>query len=405
METIVIIGGGASGIISAISSKNDNNRVIILERNSSCLKKLLMTGNGKCNYYNDEQSLSNYYSSDMDIVSKIINSNNVSLVPDFFERIGIVSKKKNGYYYPFSNQASTIRNALLLEASMVGVEIICDALVSEVSVLDNGFRVYYNDKNIVCDKVVVASGSKAYPKTGSDGMGYGFLERLGHSIIEPLPALVGLCSDFKYNKEWAGIRSDVCISLFEDDRFVKEEKGEIQLTDYGVSGICTFNISHMAVRGLAKGCLEKVCINFVGFVENEVSEWLDDLSRIVPYKNVRLLLEGVLNYKLVDIILKVSNISGDLFYSDLSQKDKTILCNNLRCFTIPIVGSRGFDNSQVCSGGVSLKEINPVNFESLIVPGLYITGELLDITGMCGGYNLTISWLSGLLVGRSISGL
>lgn len=404
METVVVVGGGASGIVSAISIKknNDKNRVIVLERNSSCLKKLLMTGNGKCNYFNDIQDSSKYYSQNMDIVNNIITDDNMREVISFFDNLGIIYKKKNGYYYPFSNQATTIKDALLLEANRVGVEIINNCLVKDVRVHDNGFSVVCDNDIIDCNKVVISSGSLAYPKTGSDGMGYEFLKRLGHTIIKPLPALVPMISDFKYCKDWAGIRTDAVLSLYEDDKFISSESGELQLTDYGISGICTFNLSHVVTRGLDNNKKEKILINFVPFIDGNVSEWLDNYSSLCSNKNIKELLDGFLNNKLVNVILKYCCIDNNLNYSEIDDSLKNKLVSCLESFPINIIGVKSFDFSQVCNGGVSIEEINPNTFESLIIHNLFISGELLDINGICGGYNLTIAWLSGLLIGKGV---
>ena len=404
METVVVVGGGASGIVSAISIKknNDKNRVIVLERNSSCLKKLLMTGNGKCNYFNDIQDSSKYYSQNMDIVNNIITDDNMREVISFFDNLGIIYKKKNGYYYPFSNQATTIKDALLLEANRVGVEIINNCLVKDVRVHDNGFSIVCDNDIIDCNKVVISSGSLAYPKTGSDGMGYEFLKRLGHTIIKPLPALVPMISDFKYCKDWAGIRTDAVLSLYEDDKFISSESGELQLTDYGISGICTFNLSHVVTRGLDNNKKEKILINFVPFIDGNVSEWLDNYSSLCSNKNIKELLDGFLNNKLVNVILKYCCIDNNLNYSEIDDSLKNKLVSCLESFPINIIGVKSFDFSQVCNGGVSIEEINPDTFESLIIPNLFISGELLDINGICGGYNLTIAWLSGLLIGKGV---
>ena len=230
MCDVVIIGCGASGIVSSIFAKNKENKVTILERNSVPLKKLLMTGNGKCNYLNEIYSTKNYHSADISIVDKIISTENIDSVRNFFDNLGIVPNIKNGYYYPFSGQAITIKNALLKEAICRGVEIKYDCLVKNIKKIDNKFVIEYNDSILECNKLIIATGSCAYPKTGSDGMGYNFLEKFGHTIVKPLPALVGLESNFKYLKDWDGVRSQVRVELFEDDKFISQEVGEIQLT-------------------------------------------------------------------------------------------------------------------------------------------------------------------------------
>ena len=400
MCDIVIIGGGVSGIVSAIKSFNGRNRITILERNDKCLKKLLLTGNGRCNYFNDDTSISNYHSMREDLLDKVINSNNMSRVLDFYNELGIIPKIKNGYYYPFSNQASTVRDALMFEVMKLGISIKYNYLVEKIDCSNNKFII--ND-SIVCDKVIIATGSCSYPKTGSDGMGYDFLRKFGHNIIKPLPALVQLNSDFKYCRELSGIRSDVILSLYEDDEFISSSVGEVQLTDYGISGICTFNLSHFVTRGLDVGKKEVIKVNFLPFIKDNYMEWFNTYSNKHNDKNIYMLLCNILNYKLVKVILKVCSIDNETYYNELDYNSRSLLIDNLTNFKFNIVSTKDFNFSQVCNGGVSLDEVNLSTFESLIVDGLYITGEVLDINGNCGGYNLICAVISGILVGDDLS--
>ena len=400
MCDIVIVGGGVSGIVSAIKSSNGRNKITILERNDKCLKKLLLTGNGRCNYFNDDTSISNYHSMREDLLDKVINSNNMSRVLDFYNELGIIPKIKNGYYYPFSNQASTVRDALMFEVMKLGISIKYNYLVEKIERSNNKFII--ND-SIVCDKVIISTGSCSYPKTGSDGMGYDFLRKFGHNIIKPLPALVQLNSDFKYCRELSGIRSDVILSLYEDNKFISSSVGEVQLTDYGISGICTFNLSHFVARGLDNLKKEVIKVNFLPFIKDNYIEWFNTYSNKHRDKNIYMLLCNILNYKLVKVILKVCSISNETYYNELDYNSRSLLIENLTNFKFNIVSTKDFNFSQVCNGGVSLDEVNLSTFESLIVDGLYITGEVLDINGNCGGYNLICAVISGILVGDDLS--
>ena len=263
MQRIIIIGGGPSGITTAINAKRDDNEVIVLERNSKPLKKLLMTGNGKCNYMNEIYGTSNYHSEDIDLVDKIISTKNIKSMKEFINNLGVIPKIRNNYYYPFSNQATTIKDNLLKQTKDKGIKIITDTLVESINKKDNVFSIKTNNETYTCDKLVLATGSFAYPKTGSDGKGYSFLENLGHTIIKPLPALVPLLGKGNYFKDWSGVRTDVSLELFEDNKYLSKEEGEIQLTDYGISGICTFQLSHFVTRGLNQNKKEEIHINFV----------------------------------------------------------------------------------------------------------------------------------------------
>ena len=398
---IVIIGGGISGIITSINAKSDNNEVIILERNKEPLKKLLLTGNGRCNYYNDNQSIDNYHSTNKEVLEQILTIENINKVLDFYNKLGIIPKIKNGYYYPRSNQAVTIKNALLEKVKEKNIKIITDAYVNEIKKEKDKFIIKYNDEEIICDKVVISTGSSSYPKTGSDGNGYSLLEKY-HTIIKPLPALVPLIVKNKELKQLSGVRCDAILELFEDDQYISKEEGELQITDDGISGICTFNLSSKISRGLEDGKKEVIKINFVPFITTLISPWLDDFSKNHQDKNISSLLEGFLNTKIVKIILKVSNINESKYYKDLSNEEKIKLINTLRHYKVEIIGTKGFDSSQTVSGGVSLDEINPKTLESKKCKNLYITGELLDIDGICGGYNITVASLTAILVGESI---
>ncbi len=402
MERVVIIGGGASGIVAAIFASTSDNEVIVLDRNSSCLKKLLMTGNGKCNYLNERYSINNYHSENIELVDEIISDKNINLVKEFFDGLGIIPKIKNGYYYPFSGQATTIKNALLMEAEARGVKIVTDCLVSKIKKEESFYIVKTDKVDYKCDKLVIATGGCTYPKTGSDGMGYEFLRELGYDLVKPLPALVQLESNFKYSKDWNGIRTDVELNLFEDGKFIAREEGEVQLTDYGISGICTFNLSHFITRSLDLGKKNVVKINFIPFIETLITLWMNEYSKKNSNKRIGELLEGFLNYKLVKVILKYNKIDSNKYYHELSKEVKFNLCKSLRAFPVEITATKSFDSAQVCNGGLRLTDINKDTMELFDNKGLYVIGELLDINGNCGGYNLTACFISGMLAGRSI---
>jgi len=393
---IIVIGGGASGIVASIFAKRNNNHVVVLEKNSKCLKKLLITGNGKCNYFNDDFSFEHYYSDSKDL--SFINDCNKKKVLDFFSSIGVVSKVKNGYYYPNSNQAYSVHNSLLKEAFLKGVEIKNDVKVLNIVKKKDSFIVSTDNGDFICDKIIISTGGKSYPKTGSEGDGYLFGESLGHKIIPVVPSLVGLVSDDKFIKSLSGVRCDACVSLGS-----KSEVGELQFTDYGLSGICIFNLSNVASR-LGK------CVIRINFLFNFVSNYdsfcklFDRVNNIVLNRSIGELLEGYLNYNIVNIVLKRCNIDFSCSWNDLGDKKK-ILFDNLVSFSVNIVDTRGFDVAQVSLGGISLEDININTFESKVVPGLYFTGEVMDVTGDCGGYNLGFAFLSGMLAGKSVGDL
>lgn len=403
---IIVVGGGAAGLVSAIFSANQKNDVTILEKNNICGKKILATGNGKCNYWNADQDIKHYHSSNYELLDEIITPEIKDKVLSFFDSIGIVPKIKNGYYYPYSNQATSIQTALILQAKLLGIKIETGVLVENIVKKDNQYSIVTNNKTYFADKVILATGSKAAPKTGSDGLGYELAKRFGHNIIKPLPALVQLNCKGNYFNDWSGVKQDVKVSLIENDKIIKEEFGEIVLTDYGLSGICVMQLSGMIARGLELNRKETIMINFMPWLTNDVKEfilWMDERSNKVLSRNVTELLDGVLNYKLVNLLIKKSKVKPNNNWHDLDNNSKLYLANNIIAFKQEVVSTNSFDKAQVCSGGIPLSEINIKTMESLKSKGLYIVGELLDVDGDCGGYNLSFAWISGILAGSNIS--
>lgn len=385
---IIIIGSGASGLAAGISLLRCGYDVTILERNNISGKKLLLTGAGRCNFFNSDQNIVHYHSSDKDILAKIITSDNIHLVEDFITSLGIIPKVKDGYYYPFANQAYNMKELLERTYLDLGGKIKYNYLVEKIEKKNSLFLV--ND-TISCDKLILATGSKAYKMTGSDGIGYQLAKKFNHHIVKVLPSLTSLITREKINLK--GVRVDTKVTLYEDGVKVREELGQVQFTDYGLSGICIFNLSYYAVKGLNKNKKEVITIDLMPFMDK------------VSFKNKKVydLLLGFLPNKMIDYILKTLDISKDVYYEDLSNDKKQELTKILKEMEFNITSYKEFDFSQVCSGGVSLREINPLTMESIFVKNLYIIGELLDVNGDCGGYNLTFAFLTGILTSRGDS--
>lgn len=407
MKNVIVIGAGASGLIAAIYAKSKGNNVILLEKNEICGKKILATGNGRCNFWNEDQRLEHYRSSNFEKIEKIINNKNREEILKFFEKIGIEPKIKNGYYYPNSNQAISIKKALELEAQKQNVIIKTDSEVVDLKKEKDDFKVILkNGQEIISNSVILATGSKAAPKTGSDGIGYQICKKFNHTIVKPLPALVQLKADGKFLKDWEGIRTDVLVKLYENDKKIGEEIGEIQLTNYGISGICVFNLSGRVSRGLNDNKKETVKINFLNSLNinlpKDFIEWMNKRNLLVKDRSIFELLEGVLNYKLVNVLLKKSKINNNMKWEELSLSSKNDLSENITSFKLEIIGTNSFDKAQVCSGGIPLNEIDVNDMQSLKVKGLYIIGELLDVDGDCGGYNLEWAWITGMIAGSRV---
>ena len=400
MKEVVIVGGGASGLTAAITAARNGKDVTLIERNNKCGKKILITGNGRCNFWNTDENLSHFHSSNSNLLKEFITDERKNSILKFFDSLGLAYKTKNGYYYPFSNQAFTIENALLSECKKLNIKIINDITVEKI-IKEDCFIINPDKENIKAKNIIIATGSKAAPKTGSDGLGYEISKSLGHNIITPLPSLVQLKADEPYFKNWSGIRTDVKVNLLINHKYIKSETGEIQLTNYGLSGICIFNLSGEAAKALNQNKNVIISINFIPFASNP-KIFLQTLNKNSYHKTISELLEGILHYKLVDIILKKTHLKRDLLLNTLTDNELNNLIKTLTDFQIEILDTHTLDHAQVCSGGIPLTEINSKTLESLKVKNLYFTGEIIDIDGDCGGYNLGWAWMSGIIAGKNV---
>lgn len=404
MKKVIVVGGGFSGLIAAIHAKNNNNQVMILERNNSCGKKILVTGNGKCNYHNIDQDISHYHTNSSSELDKIINDTNINTMLNFYKSIGIYPKIKNGYYYPYSNQAITVQNCLIRECINKDIEIKTNSYVKDIIFNNNSFIVKTEENDYQADSLIIATGSNAYHKLGSDGNGYSLLKNLNHKIIKVLPALTQLKVSENI-KDLSGVRSDVEISLIENNNYIKSELGEVLFTDYGISGICSMQLSSFIARGLDIKNEEKVIINFIPSIAKNKDDFISFTERessLFNNRQVSEILDSFLNYKVSNFILKRCHIDNNKNWNQLNDIEKDNIINSLISFELNIIDTNSFDNAQVCSGGVSLNEININTMESKIIPGLYIVGELLDVDGDCGGYNITFASITGILAGIGV---
>ena len=396
---VVVIGGGASGVITALKASR-NNEVILLDGEDKILKKILLTGNGKCNFWNSDINYSKYHSYNSDLLKDIFTSSNIDNTYKFLENIGFYPTIKNGYYYPFSNQAFSVREMFLTELKNKKVKVITNSKVLDVIKEKNIFKVITSDQEYICDKVVISCGSKSYPKTGSDGSGYTLAQKLGHNISRLSSALAPIRMNEKYLKDWNGVRCSASLNLNIDGEEYSES-GELQLTDYGISGICVFNLSSIIERAILDKKNVKLLINFLPFTDDPMSFITERYNSLIDL-TLEEMFESIFNYKLSHVLFKVSGINKDSGWNKLSYEEKLRLIDTFTNFTVNI-GEVIFDKGQVTSGGVLLSDIDINTFESKRVDGLYFTGEILDVDGICGGFNLGFAFISGCIVGDSLN--
>ena len=394
MKRIVIVGAGVSGLTAAIKVKNDNNEVMLLEKNSEVGKKILITGNGRCNFLNDKFDPTYFHSVKENNLKTIITEENKNKVLDFITELGIEYKIKNGYYYPFTNKASTIRDTFLEEVLRRNIKIKYNYNVEKIEKNNDKFII---NNEIECDILIISTGGKSYKITGSTGDGYKLLNSFNHSVTDLSPSLVQITTEGKYLKKLKGVRTDAIVSIWNDKEKIKEEYGELQLADYGVSGICVFNLS----RYVSSFDNTYIKINFLPYIETNLNDYLEKKDSSL---NIYDILVRMLNDKIVNVILELTNIDKNKKYNELSIKEKELLSNYLTSFTLKVTGTKSFDEAQVTKGGIDLNEIDLSSFESKKINNLYIIGEVLDVDGDCGGYNISFAIISALIASNSIRG-
>ena len=391
-KKVCIVGGGAAGMIAAIMAARNHAAVTILEHNEKIGKKLLATGNGRCNLTNEKQEKMCYHSEHPELLWDILQNFPFEQTLDFFEKIGIYPVSKNGYFYPSSMQASSVQEVLEMEARFLKVKIKCKEHVKEIKISDTKenprFSVVTETWQYPADAVILACGSQASEIDGADGSGYTLAKQLGLKVINPLPALVPLKGKGNYFSKWAGTRIYGKIFLQSQNEIVQTEEGELQLTDYGISGIPVFQLSGLAAKLLQHQHSVTLMIDFLPDVTpKELEELLLKRKELCPYKTTKELCIGLFPKKLIEVLVD-------------KKTDLSTLAEKIKKFSMEIVGTKPFSNAQVCQGGVSLEEISPKTMECKKIPGLYLAGELLDADGICGGYNLQWAWSSGACAGK-----
>lgn len=382
-RSLIVIGGGAAGLMAAIQAAEQGASVTLLEHNEKTGRKICVTGNGRCNLTNQNPYEGAYRGTHPEFVKEILKQFPVKDTLEFFENIGISVTEKKGWLYPRSGQARCVPELLEMKARSLKVKIKTTEHVKSLYYKNDLWNVQTETWTYQCGVVILANGSRASSVSGSDGSGYEIARSLGHDIIQPLPALLGLkCRDRGF-AAWAGVRTEGRLTLLIDNRPFMEETGELQLTDYGISGIPVFQLSRYALRALEENHQAGFLADFFPeYTEEEFHALMEKRRVLCPYQNPGDLFTGLLPDKLGKVLLK---------------QNKPL--QEAKAFLLEITGSTGFSQAQVCSGGVDTEEVDPFTLESKLHKGLFFAGELLDIDGACGGYNLQWAWSSGAVAG------
>ncbi len=391
---IAIIGGGASGLVAAISAKRTapDSRVCLLERLPRVGKKLLATGNGRCNLTNDNMNRSFFNGSCTKFYNIIENFN----TKEFFESLGLMcTSDSEGRVYPMSNTASSVLDALRLEAEKLGIEIICDFPVKDIK---NGYVISSDNGTVSAKSVILCGGGLSQPPLGSDGSLLRISKNMGIKVTKLAPALTAVKTDLNLVKSLKGLRVHGNATLYCDDKPLKSEYGEIQFNEGVLSGICIFNLSTCFTEG------KKHYITLDLLPEKN---WKKIENTLINIQNIRSdapledFLSGILHKRLGNLIIKNSvDYKLNEPCSVLKKSDINEIAGQIKSLRFPVTGLQGFEKSQVTSGGIHADELNG-QLMSKKYKGLYFCGEMLDIIGLCGGYNLTFAFASGFFAGKN----
>jgi predicted Rossmann fold flavoprotein len=406
--SVSIIGGGASGMMAAISAARAGAEVTLFERMPRVGKKILATGNGRCNLTNAHCPVSRYHGGNDAFIGAVLGQFTVDDTLAFFENLGIACKTEDeGKVYPHSDQASAVLDVLRYEVEQLGVSLVPDADVAAVLPKGKGFAIRLHDgREFTASRVVLATGGRAGPQFGSNGSGYRLAQRLGHRVIEPLPGIVSLRLGAPFLARLKGVKFVGTVEGRAGGEVLRRESGEILFTDYGISGPPVLQVSRAVLAASASRPPGQVALDlFPEMTREAVEEHLAARFATQGRKPVEMGLIGLLNKRLIPVVLGEAGIRDHaqpcaLLPAAASQA----LAALLKSWVFEVTGSQSWHDAQVSAGGVAVDDVQATTLESKLRPGLYFCGEVLDVDGDCGGFNLQWAWSSGWLAGRHAAG-
>ena len=399
---IGIIGAGASGMAAAIeASKNPQAQVVLLERQARVGKKLSATGNGRCNLTNLHANVGGFHGDESVFSSVALKEYDVDSTLEWFRNLGLYTvAEPSGRVYPYSVQANSVVDVLRFALEKPNIQLLTGFEVTKVRKTDAGFRVDSTEETVFCDKLIVACGGLAGTKLGGSMFGYRLLRSLGHTCTRLRPTLVQLKSNWSGCTALKGVRANCHAAIYHNGNLHSESTGELQLTEHGLSGPVIFEISRDACLGGGDWCCR---LDFLP--EMAESQLLKELRRRKETNwNAEELLTGILHNRLGRVLAQSAGIRGNWKIADLTEEELSAVCKTVKNLEVTLTEPMGMDAAQVTAGGIVTGEFDPATMESRLVPGLYACGEVLDVDGDCGGYNLQWAWSSGRLAGFRAGG-
>ncbi len=397
MTDVIVIGGGASGMIAALTAAENGCSVVLLERQSRVGRKLLATGNGRCNLTNYHVSPDHYHGEDSSFCAHALCAFDTGTTLQYFASLGLLTvSEDSGRVYPMSNMAGSVLDVLRYALERPGIRVCTGQAVTAVKRIAEGFTVRTETEVFAARKVILAAGGAAGSQVGGVMDGYRLAKMLGHHRTVLYPSLVQLRTDPTYPRALKGVKAECSIAILRGGERVAANHGEVLFTEYGVSGPAIFDIS----RTVSTGGEGLVCALdfFPDWETQEVLDWLRLRREAMGAHEASTLLVGSCHTRLGQMLCKAAGFTSQRA-ADLTDGDLERIARQTMQFELPITGTCGFDQAQVTAGGLRTEEFDPETLESSLVPGLYACGEVLDVDGDCGGFNLQWAWSSGHLAG------
>lgn len=411
---IIIVGGGAAGLVAAVCcakklyGKTDT-KIAVIEKEFKVGKKLLATGNGKCNMTNMNMSAEFYNKSSEAFLKNILSKYSPDKVISFWSSIGLICKSDSfGRVYPYSGQASAVLDILLLNLKSYGVDIFCETEITSIGSSERGYKLFSKKKTFTAEKVILATGGKVQPSLGSNGAAYKFAEELGLKCTPIFPSLAPISCDNKYLPFLKGVRIPAVVSLVADGKILRTEQGELQLNEKNISGICIFQLSRLVNEYFSTDRIDGVKYKNISVKVDFMPDYsADEIEKLLYIKRKQLgnltadeLFTGIINKKIGKFLLQSSDVlplEREIF--TVTDEEIEILARAVKsCEFIPSAPS-GINSAQVTAGGIDINEVGK-NMQSVKYNNLYIIGEALNVDGLCGGYNLHFAFASGIIAGN-----
>ena len=404
---IAIIGGGAAGIMAAITAKrlNKNIQIDLFDANKSIGKKILASGNGRCNISNTNITSKNYIGENPDFMTFALKEFDFKAFEKFCKSVGLLlDVKESGKVYPLSNEAKSVTNLLQLCLEDLDVNIFNEHFIKDIERLDDKFVIKTDELEFKeYDKVLISNGLGAAPQLNANESGLDFASKFGHSYNPTYPSLVGLQTDAIYNSKLQGVKKECNVSLFVNGNLEQEIFGDVLFTSYGVSGFAILDISQLAALNLSSYQDVKIAINFFPKINrNDLADQIQSLFKTAPNQKAVDILTGMVSNKIAPVLLDICKINLNTKASEINAKQIKAIAYQLNQWKLKVIDTQGFGHAEASGGGIRTAEVDNKTYESKLCKGLFFAGEVLDIVGNRGGFNLHFAWASGYLVGKSL---